>query len=381
LGTASTKRQRQHQPDITLGLRETSEPPPPPRNKSEPWNIPQPDKYDGSSTKLKPFLNDVANVFERMPITYDLANDKILYVGALLTGSAKEWYLANKTRRKRDSQSGWCVWARYEDFLNDFIAVHENRNKVREAKRNIQMEFQKSGELIKDYVSRMRTLTKVANLPRDLLLEYLITGLQLEVREYMKRTNKDSLDVAPASPEMCFEAMTSAGMEVENERIREQFMRNAQKLKEQTQAAARGKKPDQKLQADKKPEAPNPSGVQKKKSKQGEKKMSSVSSEKSKISQKKAKKPGEDKVTYSMRQARIKEGQCIKCGSKDHIKKDCTAGWKATAEEKSKRKGKDKVDNKNVAVVQAADDLISSVISPVSFGRIISEHELDYECD
>jgi len=213
------------------------------------------------------------------------------------------------------------------------------------------------------------------------LWEYLVTGLQPEVREYMKRTNKDSLDVALASPEMCFEAITSTGMEVENKRIREQYMRNAQKLKEQTQAAARGKKPDQKPQADKKPEAPKPSGVQNQKGKQGEKKKSSVSSAKFKTSEKKAKEPGEVKVTYSMRQASVKERQCIKCGSKDHIKKDCTAGWKAMAEEKSKGKGKDKVYNKKVAVVQAADDLISSVISPVYFSRIISEDELDYECD
>jgi len=77
----------------------------------------------------------------------------------------------------------------------------------------------------------------------------------------------------------------------------------------------------------------------------------------------------------------MKEGQCIKCGSEDHIKKDRTAGWKAMAEEKSKGKGNGKVDNKKVAVVQAADDLISSVLSPVCFGRIISEDELDYECD
>jgi len=77
----------------------------------------------------------------------------------------------------------------------------------------------------------------------------------------------------------------------------------------------------------------------------------------------------------------MKEGQCIKCGSKDHIKKDCTAGCKAMTEGKSKGKGKDKVDNKKVAVVQAADDLISSVISPISFGHIISEDELDYEYD
>jgi len=189
------------------------------------------------------------------------------------------------------------------------------------------------------------------------------------------------LDVAPASPEMCFETITSAGIEVENERIQEQFMCNTQNLKEQIQAAARGKKPDQKPQVDKKPEATKPSSVQEKKSKQGKKKKSSVSFEKSKTSEKKAKEPGEDKVTYSMIQTRIKEGQGIKCGSKDHIEKDCTTGWKVTAEESSKGKGKDKVDNKKVAVVQAADVLISSVISSVSFGRIISENELDYDCD
>jgi len=94
------------------------------------------------------------------------------------------------------------------------------------------MEFQKAGQLIKYYVSRMRTLNMVANLPRDLLWEYLVTGLQPEVHEYMKRTNKDSLDIGSASSEMGFEAITSAGMEVETERIREQYMRNTQKLKE-----------------------------------------------------------------------------------------------------------------------------------------------------
>jgi len=49
----------------------------------------------------------------------------------------------------------------------------------------------------------------------------------------------------------------------------------------------------------------------------------------------------------------MKESQFIKCGSKDHIKKDCTAGWKAMGEEKSKGTGKDKMDNKKIALVQA----------------------------
>jgi len=77
----------------------------------------------------------------------------------------------------------------------------------------------------------------------------------------------------------------------------------------------------------------------------------------------------------------MKERQCIKYGSKDHIKKDYTSRWKPAAEGSGKGKGKDKGDNKKVAVVQAADDLTSSVVAPVSFGRIVSEDELNYEYD
>jgi len=124
------------------------------------------------------------------------------------------------------------VWVTYEDFLKDFIAIHENKNEVCEGKRNLQMEYQKSGERIKDYVSRMRTYNMLANLPRDQLWEYLITGRQVDIREYMKRVNKDFLDLAPASPEMCFQAIINAGMDVENEKQYDQWMQNQPKLKE-----------------------------------------------------------------------------------------------------------------------------------------------------
>jgi len=88
LGTASTKRQRPA-PDTTRHSRQQSEIPEPPPTKKEPRNVPQPNKYDGSYAKLKAFLKDVTTVLECMPVTYETANDKILYVGALLTDSAK----------------------------------------------------------------------------------------------------------------------------------------------------------------------------------------------------------------------------------------------------------------------------------------------------
>jgi len=34
----------------------------------------------------------------------------------------------------------------------------------------------------------------------------------------MKRVNKDSLDLAPASPEICFQGIINMGMDVENEK-------------------------------------------------------------------------------------------------------------------------------------------------------------------
>jgi len=201
----------------------------------------------------------------------------------------------------------------------------------------------------------------------------------------MKRINKDSLDLALASPEMCFQAIINAGMEVENEKQHEQWMQNLRKLKEQTAAAAKGRKPEHKLEhkplTDNKQEAPKPASIQKKKSKLADKQKATAASDKSTTSSKREKEPREDKVTYPMRQARMKEGQCIKCGYKYHIKKECTSGLKPAAKGSGKDKGKGLVDNKKVAVVQAADMSISSVVALVSFGRIISEDELDYECD
>jgi len=184
---------------------------------------------------------------------------------------------------------------------------------------------------------------------------------------------------------MRFQAIINVGMDVENEKQREQWMQNQCQLKEETAIAAKRRKPTHKAEykppTDKKQEAPKPAGSQKKKSKPADKRESTAVSDKSMTSSKQEKEPGEDKVTYSIRQARMKEGQCIKCGSKDHIKKDCTSGWKLAAEGSGNGEGKDKGDDKKVVLVQVADMLISSVVAPVSFGRIVSEDKLDYECD
>jgi len=92
---------------------------------------------------------------------------------------------------------------------------------------------------------------------------------------------------------------------------------------------------------------------------------------------KKAKEPGEELVTYAMKKAWMASSQCIKCGDPNHIKKDCTNAWKPTKEEKKKAdKGKVKVGK--VTAITATVDIIPD---PISYGRIISEDELDFEVD
>jgi len=69
--------------------------------------------------------------------------------------------------------------------------------------------------------------------------------------------------------------------------------------------------------------------------------------------------------------------QCNKCGDPNHIKKDCTNPWKPTKEGKKKAdKGKKKA--VKVPVITAIVDLVPE---PISFGRVISEVELNFEVD
>jgi len=69
--------------------------------------------------------------------------------------------------------------------------------------------------------------------------------------------------------------------------------------------------------------------------------------------------------------------QCIKYGDPNHIKKNCKNAWKPTKEEKEKaNKGKEKA-----AKVSAITATVDIVPEPITYGRIISGDELDFEVD
>jgi len=69
--------------------------------------------------------------------------------------------------------------------------------------------------------------------------------------------------------------------------------------------------------------------------------------------------------------------QCIKCGDPNDLNKDCTNAWKPTKEEKKKtEKG-----NEKAAKVSTITAMVEVVSEPISYSRIISEDELDFEVD
>jgi len=226
-----------------------------------------------------------------------------------------------------------------------------------------------------DYTSRNRANQLIACLSREALWEHLVNSIQLEVRTHMIRTSTDKevLDKVPTSIEMCFHTIANAGSTLEYEQGRETYARTEfqHKVKRAggTNEKKEANKPSEVTKTD------DTKRVQKKKAKpkpQG----TSAKSDKSDTT-KKAQEPGEELVSYAMKKARMASSQCIKCGDPNQIKKDCSNAWKPTKAEKKKAdKGKEKA-----AKVSPITATVEVVPEPISYGRIISENELDFEVD
>jgi len=255
------------------------------------------------------------------------------------------------------------------------MEAQQNHHEQREAKQSMLKDYQWKGERMVDYISRNRAHQLIPCLSREALWEPLVNSIQPEVRNHMIRisTDKDVLDKVPTSIEICFHTIAKAGSTLEYERGRETYARTEFQHKLDRAGGTQEKK-----EANKPPQATTKDDtkrVQKKKAKpksQG----TGAKSDKSDTT-KKAKEPGEELVIYAMKKEGMASSQCIKCGDPNHIKKDCTNTRKPTKEEQKKAdKGKEKA-----AKVSAITATVDVVPEPISYGRIISEVELDFEVD
>jgi len=186
-------------------------------------------------------------------------------------------------------------------------------------------------------------------------------------------TEKDVLDKVPTSIEMCFHTIANAGSTLEYEQGRETYARTEFQRKVDRAGGTKEKK-----EANKPSEATKKDDTKRVQKKKAKPKSQGASAKSDKFdTTKKAKEPGEELVTYAIKKALMASSQCIKCGDPNHIKKDCKNAWKPTKEEKKKAdKGKEKV--AKVSTITATVDVVPE---PISYGRIISEDELDFEVD
>jgi len=255
------------------------------------------------------------------------------------------------------------------------MEAHRNHQEQREAKQTMLKDYQRKDERMVDYISHNRAHQLIACLSKEALWEHLVNSIQPEVRTHMIRTSidKDILDKVPASIEMCFHTIANAGSTLEYKRGREKYARTEFQHKVDRAGGTKEKKEDNKCSEVTKKD--DNKRVQKKKAKP---KSQGTSAKLAKSNTtKKAKEPGEELVTYAMKKAQVASSQCIKCGDPNHIKKDCTNTWKPTKEEKKKtEKGKEKA-----AKVSAITATVDVAPEPISYGRIISDDELDFEVD
>jgi len=86
---------------------------------------------------LEEFVQKVVNIFERMPLSYSITSEKILYVSDLLIGRADVWYRANQYKRLLNEQTKWLEWDSYGRFKNEFMEGHRNHHEQREAKQTM----------------------------------------------------------------------------------------------------------------------------------------------------------------------------------------------------------------------------------------------------
>ena len=186
---------------------------PAPPVKKEPRNIPHPPKFDGTSSKLEEFVQNVDNIFERIPLSYSTTSEKILYVSHLLTRQADVWYRVKQHKQLPNELTKWLEWDSYRRFKNEFMEAHQNHHEQREAKQTMFKDYQRKVEQMVDYISSNRADQLIACLSREGLWEHLVNSIQPEVRTHMVRTSidKDVLDKVFASIEMCFPTIANAG--------------------------------------------------------------------------------------------------------------------------------------------------------------------------
>jgi hypothetical protein len=159
---------------------------------------PHPDKFDGDTSKLRQFLEDLTVHFEYyFPITFAPTKlyERIRYAGTRMEGAAGNWIQAIFKDRSENPQNEWqeqtrlifTTYANFEDQLKKSFGV---TNEVQEAEKKLRELVQK-GPCYKYTSTFLQLLTKV-NWTEESKKESYYFGLKSEVKDEFYKIPRDT---------------------------------------------------------------------------------------------------------------------------------------------------------------------------------------------
>ena len=147
-----------------------------PTSNREP-RIALPEKFDGTRSKFRGFINQVQLAIELQPQSYPTPGSQVRFIGTLLSGSALSWFSSFLEQRSP-------ILDNLEAFLAEFRSMYGEHDATRVATNKIRM-LRQGNRSVTTYASHFRQLAMDTKWDDAALISQFLYGLQYEVKKLM----------------------------------------------------------------------------------------------------------------------------------------------------------------------------------------------------
>ena len=136
-----------------------------------------PEKFDGTRSKFRGFINQVQLVIELQPQSFPTPGSQVRFIGTLLSGSALSWFSSFLERHDP-------ILDNLEAFLAEFRSMYGEHDATRVATNKIRI-LQQGNRSVTSYASQFRQLAIDIKWDDAALISQFLYGLQYEVKKMM----------------------------------------------------------------------------------------------------------------------------------------------------------------------------------------------------
>jgi len=136
-----------------------------------------PEKFDGTRSKFRGFINQVQLAIELQPQSYPTPGSQVRFIGTLLSGSALSWFSSFLEQRNP-------ILDNLEAFLAEFRSMYGEHDATRVATNKIRV-LRQGNRSVTMYASQFRQLAIDIKWDDAALINQFLYGLQYEVKKLM----------------------------------------------------------------------------------------------------------------------------------------------------------------------------------------------------